>query len=202
MAGHDDAEVKIETVKAAVGEMKLEPKSPTESIAPNGISNTTTPKEEVNGHVSLTKSSTPSLKPSKSRSRSAAAAVKDEPTEEKVGGEITVKQEPGQPPKLARSASQKMAPRVAPVFTDFPDKTEEATSTFQVMEACTYANKYMGYTEHAMDCDCVEEWGKSLPKEAIPQAATSTSPHLSRLMSPLLFCSAQFKFPLRLDISY
>jgi [histone H3]-lysine36 N-trimethyltransferase len=84
--------------------------------------------------------------------------------EEKIGGEIIVKMALGQPPKLARSASQKVVARTAPLFDHFDhfeDKTSEATSNFQVMEACTYTNKNMGYTEHAMECDCTEEWGKS-----------------------------------------
>ncbi|TPX23641.1 histone methyltransferase set2 [Coccidioides immitis] len=157
MAGHDDEEARIETVKDAVTDMKLERQSSTESVAPNGILDTITPKDEPNGHLS-SKPSTPSLKPPKSRSRSSNSLAKDEVPEEKVGGDITIKQEPGQPPKLARSASQKLPPRAAPLFTDLPDKTTEATSTFQLMEVCTYANKYLGYTEHAMDCDCAEEW--------------------------------------------
>lgn len=84
----------------------------------------------------------------------------DEGEEEKVGGDITVKLEPGQPPKLTRSSSQKVVPRPPQLFTDLPDSTAEAKSTFGMMEMCTYANKYMGYTEHAMECDCAEEWGK------------------------------------------
>ena len=81
--------------------------------------------------------------------------------EEKVGGDIIVKLEPGQPPKLTRSSSQKVVARPPQLFSHLPDSTAEAEATFDLMDACTYANKFMGYTEHAMECDCAEEWGKS-----------------------------------------
>jgi histone-lysine N-methyltransferase SETD2 len=79
---------------------------------------------------------------------------------ESVGGDITVKLEPGKAPKLARSSSQKVVSRPAPLFTEEPDMYDEATSSFEVMVDCTYAAKWLGSTEHAMDCDCREEWGK------------------------------------------
>lgn len=78
---------------------------------------------------------------------------------ETVGGEILVKQEPGQPPKLSRSSSQKIVARPPQLFSHFPDSTADALATFEQIEGCEYANKYMGYTEHAMECDCAEEWG-------------------------------------------
>ncbi len=80
--------------------------------------------------------------------------------EEVVGGEITVKLEPGQPPKLARSSSQKIWTKPSQLFNDYPSRTEEAQSKFDVIPACIYGSKYMGSTEHGMDCDCTEEWGK------------------------------------------
>ena len=89
--------------------------------------------------------------------------MKDRTREEKVGGDIVVKQEPGQPPKLSRSSSQKVVPRPPQLFSHLPDSTEDALATFEQIEACWYANKYMGYTEHAMECDCAEEWGKACP---------------------------------------
>ena len=85
--------------------------------------------------------------------------AKDE-HEQILGGEITVKIEPGQPPKIQRSSTQKVVARAPPLFDHLPNKTIEATSTFQVITDCTYSNKYLGYTEHAMECDCSEEWGK------------------------------------------
>ena len=82
-------------------------------------------------------------------------------SEEVVGGEVTVKMEPGQPPKLARSSSQKISSRPVELFTDYASKTEEAKGVFEVIPTCTYSSKSMGATEHGMDCDCSEEWGKA-----------------------------------------
>lgn len=80
--------------------------------------------------------------------------------EEKViKADVLVKQEPGQPPKLSRMASQKISTKAASLYLDYPDKTDEATSSFQVISDCIYAAKYLGATEHAFECDCVEEWG-------------------------------------------
>jgi len=88
-------------------------------------------------------------------------AIKDDPEmkRERVGGDIVVKQEPGQPPKLSRSSSQKIAARPPQLFSHLPDSTADALATFEQIDTCWYANKYMGYTEHAMECDCAEEWG-------------------------------------------
>jgi hypothetical protein len=83
--------------------------------------------------------------------------------EEIIGGEITLKQEPGQPPKLARSSTQKVMAKPTPLFDHYPDRTSEATSIFEVIRDCTYSNKSLGSTEHAMECDCNEEWGKNFP---------------------------------------
>lgn len=80
--------------------------------------------------------------------------------EETLGGDITVKLEPGKPPKLARSSTQKVTARPPPLFHHLPDATDEATSTFAVIADCIYSSKYLGDTEHAMECDCAEEWGK------------------------------------------
>ena len=80
-----------------------------------------------------------------------------------VGGEVTVKLEPGHPPKLARSSSHKIKSKPASLFHDQPSKTEESRHTFQVLEQCSYTSKYIGSTEHgSMDCDCTEEWGKPI----------------------------------------
>ena len=82
--------------------------------------------------------------------------------EEIVGGEVTVKLEPGHPPKLARSSSHKIISKPAPLFHHLPSKTEESKDSFQVLEQCSYTSKYIGSTEHgSMDCDCAEEWGKT-----------------------------------------
>ena len=63
-------------------------------------------------------------------------------------------------PKKGVRTSKKNPARVAPLFDDLPDATDKANSTYTVIDSCTYQNKYLGYTEHAMECDCAEEWGK------------------------------------------
>ncbi|KAJ5787049.1 WW/Rsp5/WWP [Penicillium paradoxum] len=77
-------------------------------------------------------------------------------------GDILLKQEPGQPAKLSRSSSQKVASRPPPLYTHLPDSTQDALATFEQIPGCIYANKYMGYTEHAMECDCAEEWDQKI----------------------------------------
>lgn len=162
MAHHDDDDVKPESVAEAVTEMKLE----TENSPDNATINDIPPSEGTKDITEEPKSTPQSASPksekneSKSRSQSRSPIKEDGEPEEKVGGEITVKLEPGQPPKLARTSSQKISPRPVQLYNDYPDKTQEAKESFQLMEECTYANKYMGYTEHAMECDCAEEWGK------------------------------------------
>lgn len=77
----------------------------------------------------------------------------------KLAGEITVKFEPDEPPKLARTSPHRAASRAVQLFSHLPDSSAEARLTFETIEDCSYANKNMGYTEHAMECDCAEEWG-------------------------------------------
>lgn len=75
-----------------------------------------------------------------------------------------VKTEPkevSKPAKAPRTTASKLPPRVAPLLDHLPDATKEATSTFTVIDACTYQNKYLGFSDHALDCDCSEEWGES-----------------------------------------
>lgn len=106
-----------------------------------------------------------SRSPVKKQSRSQSPDVKDD--EEMLGGDVTIKLEPGKPPKLQRTTSRKVERRPPPLFFDYDDKTTEATSTFSLLQHCTYANKYLGSTEPALECDCAEEWGKSLRRTAL-----------------------------------
>ncbi|KAI9374517.1 hypothetical protein BJX61DRAFT_540761 [Aspergillus egyptiacus] len=175
MSTHDNADRQSEVVADAVNAMNLEQSDRT-SDAPflNGAGGLAKPDSDAYTPVPQIKEerSAPSLAKSRSSSRSPVmkepseldeANVKEEGENgasgtEKVGGDISVKLEPGQPPKLARSSSQKVVPRPPQLFSHLPDMTQEAQKTFEVIEACQYANKYMGYTEHAMECDCAEEW--------------------------------------------
>ena len=107
-----------------------------------------------------TKSPTQTSVDSERQSRSPDLVTKD--NEKIVGGEVVVKMEPGLPPKLARTASRKVVARPAPLFDSYENKTEECKASFQVIPVCIYMSKHIGDTEHAMECDCAEEWGKTI----------------------------------------
>lgn len=65
-------------------------------------------------------------------------------------------------PARSRKSSQKPVPRQAPLFSDLPNKTNEACKAFQVIPDCLYGSKNMGSAgNEAFDCDCREEWRKS-----------------------------------------
>lgn len=114
-----------------------------------------------------TKNSTPLGQrdtPRKSLRRVTSTGAPNTPTpkpdnEDKVG-DITVKVEPGQAPKLARSSAKKLPLRPAPKFLDLQDAGVEARKGFESLEKCSYANKFLGLTDPALECDCPEEWGK------------------------------------------
>ncbi|PVI03940.1 hypothetical protein DM02DRAFT_519744 [Periconia macrospinosa] len=92
------------------------------------------------------------------RLSSDASGSESDAQEEVLGGEITLKMEPGKAPKLARKASQKVVSRPPTLYLDLPDSTDTAKETFTVLSECTYANKSLGTTEHAFECDCSDEW--------------------------------------------
>lgn len=132
---------------------------PTTSAERFGLSAQLTPNGLSSPHKLKSKASTQS--PIKSRNVSQSPVEQSE-REEVVGGDITLKLEPGKAPKLSRSTSHKVISKPLQLFSDAPDKTAEATGTFTVIPDCAYAAKYLGYTEHALECDCAEEWGTSL----------------------------------------
>ncbi|KAI5197684.1 hypothetical protein E4T38_07872 [Aureobasidium subglaciale] len=94
---------------------------------------------------------------SKQPSATQSPAVKGE-REETIGGDLSIKLEPGKAPKLSRTMSQKVITGPRQLFNDLPDATDEATSTFDILADCTYGAKHLGTTEQALECDCVEEW--------------------------------------------
>ena len=103
-----------------------------------------------------------SRSPTKAESIPQSPAVKTEGVDTvTMGGDVELKLEPGKPPILARKKSTKVERRPPQLFFDYENKTPEATSAFSVLTECVYANKYLGTTEHALECDCAEEWGKS-----------------------------------------
>lgn len=95
-------------------------------------------------------------------SRSSSSSSKAKPDLDEL--DTKPKSDPDTEANMARKVSRaaaKAPPRVAPLYDHLPDVTAEATSTFQVIESSTYQNKYLGFTEAALECDCSEEWGKS-----------------------------------------
>jgi hypothetical protein len=169
MSSHDNADSPSSSVANAVTAMKIEQHDgAAEMLSNGGDAVWKHDPNRLSDHAVTTKDhpEMDDLASSAIKSRSSSQTpIKSEngdlsAKEEKVGGDITVKMEPGQPPKLSRSSSQKVVAQPPQLFLHLPDSTAEAQSTFEVMETCTYANKYMGYTEHAMECDCAEEWGE------------------------------------------
>ncbi len=152
-------------------DMKLEATTPEDGVG-EGQAVTRVKVEDAD---SPARTPTPSAIPPrlKGRSKSQSPAIKqgsEAPSpsssthEEVVGGEITLKMEPGKGAKLSRSASQKIISRSPQLYHHLPDATEEAKSTFSVLSECWYANKHIGTTDPALECDCSEEWGKPTNK--------------------------------------
>ena len=89
--------------------------------------------------------------------------IEVKPKSEKLNGHVSPVKPQSTKTKMGRSASAKgPPPRIAPLFDRLPDVKAEATSSFQVIESSTYQNKYLGLTESALECDCSEEWSKSI----------------------------------------
>lgn len=157
----DTGDIKPEAVDMVLGEMKLEEEWNT--TAANDTYKQAPSSSGEKRSLSTTPGPVESTAQSPAKKHSASQTPKSEYDEEVVGGDITVIVEPGEEPKLSRKSSQKVITRAAPLFDDLPDATKEAVGVFQLIKDCIYGSKYMGYSEHdALDCDCSEEWRKSL----------------------------------------
>jgi len=136
-----------------------QPKKEERSESP--IEETATPMETSSTPDSIPRSA---KDPSEEKSPSSRDSSKDEKTETLEAG-ITVTSEPGEAPKLSRSASKQVARRPAQLFDHLPSATAEATSTFEILKDCTYQTKYIGSSnqeeEDNLVCDCKPEWGRS-----------------------------------------
>jgi hypothetical protein len=115
---------------------------------------TPTPISAIPPRLKQSRSQSPALKKESSAPPSPSGSVH----EETLGGEVTLMAEPGKAPKLSRTASQKVMSRAPPVYLHLPDATDSAKETFTVLPECTYANKHIGTTDPALECDCGEEW--------------------------------------------
>jgi hypothetical protein len=121
----------------------------------DSLDRTSTPLSAIPPRLkSQSRSQSPALKKQESEAPSPASSLH----EETLGGDITLMAEPGKAPKLSRTASQKILTRAAPLYLDLPDSTDAAKDTFTVLPECTYANKHIGTTDPALECDCGEEW--------------------------------------------
>lgn len=151
--GHRRSEI----IEAGVEEMKLDTRS---THLERGRSRTGGLRDDSIAHDGPLRHDVKMESGSESKSRQEKSSPSLEKHEEVIGGDVTVKLEPGQPPKLTRSTSQRIVAGPSQLFDDKPSKTAESKSHFQLIAECTYANKHLGYTEHgSMDCDCTEEWG-------------------------------------------
>lgn len=94
--------------------------------------------------------------------RSQTPVLKEDQSQSEVDDPDTLVVEEAFEPRVAkplRKVAQKLTPRPPPLFNDYPDKTEEATSLFEVIRDCMYGSKYMGSADHdSLGCDCNEEF--------------------------------------------
>lgn len=143
--------------EAAMGEIKLED-SPTRDIVAEGKI------LRMGGEIKEEKTSRGNSKASspqhgESRSPSPTKSEKKESSVEGDSGD-------SQKPKLLRAgSSNKMSKEKKPpaLFDHLPDSTADAISTFSVIDACIYSNKWIGDSGQdgeVMSCECKEEWGK------------------------------------------
>ncbi|KAJ5055900.1 histone-lysine N-methyltransferase [Bipolaris maydis] len=168
MSSHD-SEKDHAQLEPELREMKLEGAASDEAGEGHGSS-----QVKVEDADSLDRAPTPLAVPPrlKSRSKSRSPMIKQESEapspgsthEETLGGDITLKMEPGKAPKLSRTAAQKVVARPPPLYLDLPDSTEAAKETFTVLTECTYANKTIGTTDPALECDCQEEYDPATRK--------------------------------------
>ena len=151
-----------EALESVVRDMKIE--EPEGLVGTSCIARTVSPKDSVDNLT--VKASKPlnddanymSASPIKVEESTMSPKQEDE-DEKVIKADVIVKHEAGQPPKLSRTVSQKVPAKSASLYVHYVDKTAEATARFQVIRDCIYAAKYLGATEHALECDCAEEWG-------------------------------------------
>jgi len=162
----DDATPKQEKLESDVRDMNLKEEDSDVDMdtVPDGAAAAVKRSTSPDGGAADTPASTKrsSRSPVKMQSTSQSPMPKAEG--DVVGGEVSLKLEPGKPPKLSRSTSHKVERRAPQLFLEYADATSEATKSFQVLPECHYANKYMGITDPALECDCAEEWGKWQPQ--------------------------------------
>lgn len=172
------AEVKSERLESEVREMHLKEEDSDADMDTIPVASVVKKERSPSASAGRTGTSTPASTKRQSRSPVKMQSAADSPAveseqEDTVGGDVTLKQEPGKPPKLSRTTSHKVEKRAPALFLDWEDKTAEATGTFTLIPECNYANRYLGSTDPALECDCAEEWGKSPLMSLISDTGTS-----------------------------
>ena len=156
-----------EAMESGLQDMKLD--TGTSSSDDEPLNNVRRIRAMKVGSVNSSVADSPKKPSSKSTSRSPTKLQSSAPSpitgkgehEEIIEGGVNLKMEPGQAPKLSRSTSQKTVARPPKLFDNLPDATLRATTSFEVIQDCIYAAKYLGSSEHdGLECDCVEEWGR------------------------------------------
>lgn len=150
-------------------------------------------KEEKRGGSSKASSASPTH--GKSRSTSPIKS------EEGKGSSVEGDTSDSQKPKLLRagSSSKVLREKKPPaLFNDYPDSTAAATSTFSVIDACIYSNKWIGDSGQdgeVMSCECKEERGKIFFPPRIPPPPPPNS--LPPLSSSVIIATINGYFLLR-----
>ena len=157
-----DAEVKHDELETEVADMDIKEEQHDDQKDVDMVTLSAAEPVKKERSASASGSATP-----KGVKRQYLSPIKDEsmaqspvPKTEVVGGDVELRLDEGERPRLVRKQSQKITRRPPELFTHLPDATERATSAFSVLRECVYANKHMGTTDHALECDCAEEWGK------------------------------------------
>ncbi|OAL01855.1 hypothetical protein IQ06DRAFT_128964 [Phaeosphaeriaceae sp. SRC1lsM3a] len=156
MADDNEFDAQAAQLEPDLNHLKLEAGATERQVKaePESRSSTPTPLSAIPPRLKQSRSQSPAAKKEESDSPSPGGSLH----EETLGGDITLVAMPGKAPKLSRAASQKIISRPPPLFLDLPDATQDAKDTFSVLPECTYANKHIGTTDPALECDCGEEW--------------------------------------------
>lgn len=180
--------------ETAMGGIKLED-SPTRDIVAEGkiLRMGSEIGEEKKKSIGSPKAPSPSSQHEKSRSPSPIKGEKQESPVDGDAGDL-------QKPKLLRAVSSNKASKEKKppaLFDHLPDSTAAATSTFTVIDACIYSNKYIGDSGQdgeVMSCECKEEWGKTFfrPRIFSPSPLPASIDIILTLSAVFLFADMGF----------
>jgi [histone H3]-lysine36 N-trimethyltransferase len=82
-----------------------------------------------------------------------------DPSDKETGSSTPTTSQMVRQAKISRSAAlRKLKSKPGILYLDEPDRYDEATASFQIIEDCIYANKSIGDSEPPLECDCSEDW--------------------------------------------